>query len=66
MWPLVKKFFTDETAFIGVIRAALLGLGGLAIAQPEMLPMLPEWMGPVALAAGGFVRAGERNPKKEG
>ena len=64
MWPLFKKFFSDETAFVGLVRAGLLGLGGLVIAQPETLPMFPEWMGPIALMAGGFIRAGEKNPPK--
>ena len=65
MWPFVKKFFSDETAFVGLIRAGLLGLGGLVIAQPEAVPMLPEWLGPIALMCGGFIRAGERNKKPE-
>ena len=66
MWPFIRKFFTDETAFVGAIRAALLGLGGVVIAQPELLPALPQWLGPVALAAAGFIRAGDKNPQKEG
>ena len=62
MWEWAKKFLTDETAFIGAVRAVLLGLGGMVIASPESVPMLPEWVGPIALMAGGFIRAGDKNP----
>lgn len=64
MWPLLRKFFTDETAFTGYIRALLLGLGGLVVAYPDALPMLPKWAGIVALMGGGMIRAGDKNPKE--
>lgn len=58
MIQFLKRFFTDETAFVGLIRAALLGLGGMA--ATGNLPIPPEWAA-VIMAAGGFVRAGEKN-----
>lgn len=65
MIPLLRKLFTDETAFVGYIRAALLGLGGASVAG--MLPdYVPHWLGVVAIAAGGFLRAGEKNPPAGG
>ena len=51
----LKKFFTDETAFVGLVRACLLGLGGVAITGD--ISALPEWLGPVSLMAGGFIRS---------
>lgn len=66
MLTFLRRFFTDETAFVGAVRACLLGLGGLVISQPEAMPMLPEWLGPIALMAGGFIRAGEKNKNGNG
>jgi len=54
-----KRFFTDETAFVGAVRAILMGVGGMA--ATGQLEFLPAWAGAVAMAAGGFIRAGDRN-----
>lgn len=60
MIPLLKDIFTNETAFIGYVRAGLLGLGSAQIAG--MLPDdFPKWLGVLAIMAGGFLRAGEKN-----
>ena len=65
MIPLLKKLFTDETCFVGYARAALLGLGGASVAG--MLPeYVPHWLGVVSIAAGGFLRAGEKNMNPSG
>lgn len=64
MWPWLKKFFTDETAFVGLARAACIGVG-TAVATGQM-PVPEDWkLGGIALAAfGGFIRAGEKNTPK--
>jgi len=65
MLTWLKRFFSDETAFVGYVRAALMGLGGAQVAG--MLPdTFPRWLGVVALVAGGFIRAGDKNPKNGG
>lgn len=59
----LKEFFFHKDAFIGYVRAALLGLGGAQIAG--ILPeSFPKWMGVLAIMAGGFIRAGDKNPKE--
>lgn len=60
MFEWARRFFTDETAFVGIVRAAVLGAGGFA--TTGALPG-PDWLGPVLLAAGGMIRAGDKNPK---
>ena len=63
MLPWLKKFFTDETAFVGLIRASCIGLG--TAAATGNLPVPESWeIGGVILAGlGGFIRAGDKNPK---
>ncbi len=64
MIPLIKKFFTDETAAIGFARALILGFGGAVLSgDVPILEALPKWAGILAMAAAGMIRAGERNPK---
>lgn len=63
MWPTIRKFFLDETAFTGAVRAILLGLGGAVTSGMPIMENTPKWMGVAALMAGGFIRAGEKNPK---
>lgn len=64
MIPWVKDFFTNATAFVGLVRGLLLGAGGGLMAYPEMAPMLPKWAGIACMAAAGFIRAGEKNLPK--
>ena len=59
----VKKFLFDETAFIGLMRLVFLSAGGMIIAYPEAMMELPKWLGVLCLGAGGFIRAGDKNPK---
>lgn len=68
MWPAIKAFFLDETAFKGYARAVLYGLGGAVLLPPDQVPLispimdkLPDYFGVVALMAGGMVRAGDKN-----
>lgn len=65
MLPWLKRFFTDETAFIGLIRAACLGLGtAVATGQIDLTALhVPQSAGIALAALGGFIRAGEKNPK---
>lgn len=61
MLEFLKDFLWHKDAFVGYVRAALLGLGGAQVAG--LLPeTFPRWLGVIALMAGGFIRAGERNP----
>ena len=59
----LKDFFFHKAAFIGYVRAGLLGLGGAQIAG--ILPdTFPKWLGVLAIMAGGFIRAGDKNTKE--
>ena len=60
----LKKFLTDETAFVRIARGALLGLGALAVSG-SLPPEVPEWLGAVGIAAGGLMGAGDKNPKSD-
>jgi hypothetical protein len=66
MIPWMKNFFTNETAFVGLIRASLLGIG--AAVSGGMLDVaslgVPKWTGVAMIALGGFVRAGDKNAKE--
>ncbi len=60
MFPLIKKFFTDETAFIRMVRGFVMIIGGLISAgyAPEFLPPA------VGIALSGLAvmfSAGEKN-----
>lgn len=59
-----KKFLFDETAFVGFVRALLIG-GGAAL-QAGVMPGLEAtpW-GIAIMALGGFVRAGDKNKGKK-
>lgn len=58
----LRRFFTDETAFTGYIRAGLLVLGAVATQNEAAFPG-PDWIGPAIMGAAGFIRAGDKNPK---
>jgi len=64
MFGILKKFFTDETAFIGYLRFLLLAGGAAVTGDFVALPMSIEWLGPVLMGAAGFIRAGEPNKSK--
>ena len=57
----LKKFLFDETAFVGLIRALLQGVGAAQASGVLDIQGLPKWVGVAALALGGFIRAGEKN-----
>ena len=61
MLAWLKRFLFDETAFVGLIRAACIGLG-TAVAS-GMMSVPEEWrvFGVIAASLGGFIRAGEKN-----
>ena len=65
MIPWIKNFFTNETAFVGLIRASLLGAGTAVTSGMLDVASLgvPKWGGIALIALGGFVRAGDKNPK---
>lgn len=67
MIPWLKGFLFNETAFVGLVRAVVLGLGGAV--SGGMIDVgelgIPKWSGVALLALGGFIRAGEKNPPKE-
>jgi hypothetical protein len=64
MLALIKKFLSDETAAIRLIRGILLGLG-LAVNQGLFEGMAPGWekLGIVLAAFALMMGAGEKNPK---
>jgi hypothetical protein len=66
----MKKFLFDETAFVGLMRAACIGVGGAVSSGLISVSFFGDTnqakLAGVALAAfGGFIRAGEKNPPKE-
>ena len=62
MLGTIKRFFTDETAFKGYMRAMLLGLGsGIAI-YPDYFERVPKSVALLLIMAAGMVRAGDKNP----
>jgi len=61
MFAWLKKFFTDETAFTGAMRAMLLA-GGAAVSSGS-IPDVPPLLGALLMGAGGMLRAGEKNAK---
>jgi hypothetical protein len=63
MWTWLKKFFMDETAFVGLIRGLLLGTGAAVEGGYIDLDFLPNGIGIALMAIAGFVRAGDKNPK---
>lgn len=57
----LKEFFTDKTAFVGYMRALLLGAGAAQASGLLDMPEIPKWVGVACMALGGFLRAGEPN-----
>ena len=60
MFEFVKKFLTDETAFVGLVRAAAIGAGGLVTSGAVPGLEASPW-GAALMALGGFIRAGDKN-----
>lgn len=63
MWPMIVRFFSDETAFVGYSRAILLAFAGVVTFYPDAVVGMPKWLGVLAMAAAGMIRAGEPNPR---
>lgn len=61
MWPMIKRFFTDETAFAGIGRALVFGLG-TAVATGSVPFAVPAWVGFGLQILSLAIRAGEKNP----
>lgn len=59
----LKRFFTDETAFVGVTRAAIMGAGAV-VATGNVDLGLPESVGVGVMALSSMIRAGDKNPAK--
>lgn len=58
----LKTFLFDQTAFTGLVRALLQGAGAAQAAGLLEIEGLPKWVGIAAVALGGFLRAGDKNP----
>lgn len=63
MKPFFKSLFDSETAFKRVLRALLVGLGGLL--SSGSVPMLEPFKqyGPLLMGLGMVIPAGEMNEK---
>lgn len=66
MWPLIKRLFLDETAFVGYLRAVLLGFGAafatdlVTLDDIVGLGLDPAWgktLGVLAMMGGGLIRS---------
>ena len=57
MFTWLKNLFLDEKAFVGLLRACLMGAGGAVVSGQLTLEGMPTWLGIVLLMAGGFVRS---------
>ena len=55
----LKRFFMDETAFVGLARGTLMGFGVAEMSGTldPYLGELPDIVGIMAVAAGGFIRS---------
>lgn len=62
MLQFLKRFLTDETAFIGLVRGVALGAGGAVTAG--QVPMVPAEWGVALMVIGGAIRAGDKNKKE--
>ena len=63
MLEFLKKFLFDETAFVGLVRAACLGMGSAVATDMVDVSALgiPKAVGVLLIGLGGFVRAGDKN-----
>ena len=63
MIPWLKELFTDETAFVRLVRAAAIAFGTAYAGGYLPLPDKWKWAGVLVAGAGGFLPAGQKNPK---
>lgn len=64
MIPWLKSFFTDETAFAGIIRALLLGAGTAQMSgEFDQFIALPDWVGIMLVMMAGMVRSSSLSAK---
>ena len=66
MWPFVKNLFLDETKFVGMFRAGLMGLGAAQLSGVLDLTFLPEAVANVvgigSLMGAGLLRSSSHKP----
>lgn len=60
MWPAIKRFFTDETAFVRISRGLMVMAGGLVTAGA--LPIVPPVVGVVVTGLAVMAGAGRKAP----
>lgn len=60
MLAWIKNFLTDETAFIGAVRAVIMGLGAW-VAVGDSPTWLPSEVGAGLMALSSMIRAGDKN-----
>jgi len=63
MIPWLRELFTNETRFVRTVRMILIALGTAAAGGYLPLPSKLQWIGILLAGAGGFLPAGEKNPK---
>lgn len=56
----LKRFFTDETAFVGAVRAAIM-FGGAWVMAGDSPTWLPSEFGAGLMAVSAMIRAGDKN-----
>jgi hypothetical protein len=57
MIPWLKKLFTDEGSFTGMVRAGLVGVGIASTSGTLPIPAEYEWLGAVAAGVGVMLRS---------
>ena len=66
MWPWIKKLFTDETAFVGLMRGSLGGLGAAQMSgQLDGIWELPPIVGVAGIAAALAIRSSSHGKGKD-
>lgn len=58
MLQFLKRFLTDETAFVGLARGAIMAAGG--VVATGNVPIDPVW-GAVLMGVSSTIRAGDKN-----
>lgn len=62
MFQYLRRFFTDETAFIGMMRGIIMAAGG--VVATGNVPVDPVW-GAVLMGLSSTIRAGDKNTKEK-